>query len=63
MASNIAIDPDSGRPYILEGANDATLVVIAVWPPVSLALGMVVGWGHPHARCMGLIRPRSSPCA
>ena len=26
MASNIAIDPTSGRPYILEGANDATLV-------------------------------------
>lgn len=26
MATNIAIDPDSGRPYILEGANDATLV-------------------------------------
>lgn len=26
MASNIAIDPDSGRPYVLEGANDATLV-------------------------------------
>ena len=26
MASNIAIDPTSGRPYVLEGANDATLV-------------------------------------
>ena len=26
MASNIAIDPDSGRPCVLEGANDATLV-------------------------------------
>ena len=26
MASNIALDPESGRPYILEGADDATLV-------------------------------------
>lgn len=26
MVSNIAIDPESGRPYIQEGANDATLV-------------------------------------
>ena len=26
MVSNIAIDPTSGRPYIMEGANDATLV-------------------------------------
>jgi len=26
MASNIAIEPTSGRPYIQEGANDATLV-------------------------------------
>ena len=26
MVSNIALDPTSGRPYILEGANDATLV-------------------------------------
>jgi hypothetical protein len=26
MASNIALDPESGRPYIQEGANDATLV-------------------------------------
>lgn len=26
MASNIAIDPTSGRPYIQEGANDAALV-------------------------------------
>ena len=26
MVSNIAIDPTSGRPYIQEGANDATLV-------------------------------------
>ena len=26
MASNIAIDSDSGRPYVLDGANDATLV-------------------------------------
>ena len=26
MPSNIAIDPTSGRPYILEGADDATLI-------------------------------------
>lgn len=25
VASTIALDPDSGRPYVQEGANDATI--------------------------------------
>lgn len=52
MASNIAIDPDSGRPYIQEGANDATLVEA----PDGRGACLLVNPGWQHYSALDLCR-------
>jgi hypothetical protein len=52
MVSNIAIDPTSGRPYIQEGANDATLVE----DPDGRGAYLLVNPGWQHYSVLDLAR-------